>query len=136
YISKGLLIILGIKTIADGIKNSRRGYGEEPCKDIGCIFDMAGSPEKADCDSSREISPKEAAVLGAALSVDSVFTGMGAGIGGASPPLIFALSFLCGVIACGLGRLAGEAVRGKNCPKKFPVWLVTGAGLIVIAVIF
>ncbi|MDE6594070.1 MAG: hypothetical protein K2K57_13540 [Oscillospiraceae bacterium] len=104
-------------------------------KKRGSIFDIAGAPEKADCDSSSEISPREAAVLGAALSADSVFTGISAGMGGLSPPLIFVLSFISGICACGGGILAGKLVC-LGCGEKFPAGVITGAGLIIIAVFF
>ncbi|MDE7293269.1 MAG: hypothetical protein K2N72_02470, partial [Oscillospiraceae bacterium] len=144
YISKGILLILGLKAIFDGIKDisavpskssDNAPRSSKKPKQKGSIFDIAGAPEKADCDSSSEISPREAAVLGAALSADSVFTGISAGMGGLSPPVIFVLSFISGICACGGGMLAGGLVC-KGCGEKFPAGVITGAGLIIIAVFF
>ncbi len=179
YISKGILLILGLKAVSDGImgisskspgissespgisakspESTKSAKPTKPAKPLkspdnapearnvpenrnvpkkrGSIFDIAGAPEKADCDSSSEISPGEAAVLGAALSADSVFTGISAGMGGLSPPVIFVLSFISGICACGGGMLAGRLVC-KGCGEKFPAGVITGAGLIIIAVFF
>lgn len=159
YISKGILLIIGVKALLDGIremggfpKKSLNGEdisrGEIPREEIsrkktprekklprGSIFDIAGAPEKADCDSSSEISLPEAVLLGTALSADSVFTGISAGIGGLSPLLILALSFISGLCACGLGIFAGRLLC-RGCRGKFPAGIITGAGLIVIAALF
>ena len=138
YISKVIMLILCLKAIFDGIKDISVKYADnapKAQKQKGSIFDIAGAPEKADCDSSSEISPREAAVLGVALSADSVFTGISAGMGGLSPPIIFVLSFISGICACGGGMLAGGLVC-KGCGEKFPAGVITGAGLIIIAVFF
>lgn len=112
--------------------------GSEHCCSPGRLPDilgMTGAPEKADCDHSRSISPGEAALLGLALSADSVFTGIGAGLGGLSPVILCPLSLISGLAACGLGIFLGRLLcrRGGG---RFPAGIVAGVGLIIAAVIF
>lgn len=64
----------------------------------------------ADTDNSKSISAKEALVLSAALSADSVVTGVGAGLGGISLPLLSALTFGAGLLSITCGERLGRKI--------------------------
>ena len=62
----------------------------------------------ADKDNSKSISVKEAAILSIALSADSVVTGISAGLGKISLPLLSAMTFAAGIASIIFGRKLGE----------------------------
>lgn len=107
YISKAVLFIIGLYTVIGSF--SKEG-GKSP---YSCA-DVMNDPLIADCDSSKSISVKEAAALGTALSADSVLTGISAGVGGMSPPLIFIWSLIFGMAACFGGNAAGKLLQKKG----------------------
>ena len=86
----------------------------------------------ADVDNSKSISPREALTLSVALSADSLVTGVSAGLGKMSLPLLSAGVFLTGLISitagCHLGR---KIVSSLNVNLG---WLC-GAVLIILAFI-
>lgn len=123
YISKLILMLIGIKTIKGALKG--RGAAEE----LSCI-NVLSHPERADRDCSKSISVKEGVVLGFALSADSVFTGIGAGIGGMSPLLILVLSFVFAMAACGAG-----AMTARLLSKKLSSTAAAAAGGVVLLII-
>ena len=91
------------------------------------------SDDAADCDKSKDISCKEALVLSAALSADSLAAGLGAGLG--SIPIIptailsFAVGFCFVTSANALGK---KAAFGKT-PHKLDFRCLCGGLLIAIA---
>lgn len=148
WISKGILALIGLKVLLGGIRDASKGRlsSGSPAASADCnartvhrgmdkLFGITGSPEMADCDNSSVISLTEAALLGLALSADSVFTGIGAGIGGMSPGLIFIFSFSAGLFACCLGSFMGRLLCRKES-GHFPAGIITGIGLIVAAIVF
>ena len=106
-------------------------------RDILCKRSKKGDPVRmffdgasADTDGSKSISPKEALVLSAALSADSVVTGISAGLGSISLPLLSAMTFAMGLISVTCGeRLGRKIVSTLNINLG---WLC-GAVLIVLA---
>ena len=107
-------------------------------KDIICRRKKRGDPVRmffdgasADTDDSKSISAKEALVLSAALSADSVVTGISAGLGTISLPLLSAMTFVIGLISVTCGEKLGRKIVstvGINLG-----WLC-GAVLIVLAI--
>ena len=61
------------------------------------------------------LSPSEACLLGAALSLDNAAAGLGAGLSGCPVPTLLLLSFLLGILlilaGVRLGRLAAGILR-------------------------
>ncbi|MCH5194006.1 MAG: manganese efflux pump [Oscillospiraceae bacterium] len=106
-------------------------------RDIICKRSKKGDPVRmffdgasADTDGSKSISAKEALVLSAALSADSVVTGISAGLGSISLPLLSAMSFAAGLLSV----TAGERL-GRKIVSSFNInlgWLC-GAVLIILA---
>ena len=72
------------------------------------ILQIYADPQEADADDSRVLSPREAAALAAALSLDGLAAGFGSGLAGGGAILIFMLAFAAtaGAVAggCRLGR--------------------------------
>ncbi|MBQ5333294.1 MAG: manganese efflux pump [Oscillospiraceae bacterium] len=134
YISKGILFIMGLYSI----------FGEKLKKKLPqkrsisrChLFNYAevmNDPKISDCDDSKSISPAEGAAMGIALSADSLFMGISAGIAGLSPALIFISSLLFGTAAVCLGTAIGSRLRSKS--DKFGSLPVGGIILIILAVL-
>jgi len=97
---------------------------------LSFILSVYANPETADSDHSRILSPSEAALLAAALSLDGLAVGFGAGMVSVSPVMVVALSLIinmvCAVAGCRLGHRAVKALRVDLG------WL-SGALLLVIA---
>lgn len=64
----------------------------------------------ADTDNSKSISAKEALALSAALSADSVVTGVGAGLGSISLPLLSLMTFAAGLLSVTCGERLGRKI--------------------------
>ncbi len=81
---------------------------------------------KADCDSSKNLSAKEALTLALALSADSLASGFGAGLGNPNIVRIVIASLLAGLCAIAVGDFLGQKV---SCKKPNVSWL---SGVILI----
>ncbi len=92
--------------------------------------EVINNPLSADYDHSNSISVTEGIIMGLALSADSVFTGIGAGISGISLTHIFLFSLLFGAFSCTLGMLAGKLLNRHDIPAG------RIAGLILIIMAF
>lgn len=110
YVSFVILFVLGIVKLLD------RSPHEEA--------------EQADRNQDAFVSAEEAAVLGAALSLDSLAAGVGAGVQAPQIPAIFLLSFLVGALAIELGGLLGRLISAR-CQSNL-CW-ISGILLIVLA---
>ncbi|MCM1380816.1 MAG: hypothetical protein NC192_02680 [Muribaculaceae bacterium] len=132
-LSFGLLLGLGIINLFQNffkeiILKSPRLNGDKklPAKLTKLFFDGTA----ADADNSKSISVKEALVLSAALSADSVVTGISSGSLVLNLPLLSARCFLTGIPAVLLGTLLGKKLH--SALKTDLGWL-SGAVLIVLA---
>ncbi len=85
---------------------------------------------RADADCSRTLSPKEAAVLGLVLSLDSFGIGFGSGLAPHRLGLLCILSLLLHPVAVLLGRFLGGKAAGK-LPEGFSS--LGGVLLIILA---
>ena len=83
---------------------------------------------KADCDSSKTLSSKEAVTLALALSADSLASGFGAGLGGANIIRIALISLAVGLASIVAGSFFGQKAA---CKKPRLSWL-SGAILIIL----
>lgn len=134
YISKAILFIMGLYSIfGDHIKK----HFPRPRIRRGCqIFHYAevmNGPKISDCDNSKSISPAEGIAMGIALSADSVFMGISAGIAGYAPVMIFLSSLIFGTAAIALGTFIGKGMsRRIKHLHKIPIG---GIILIILAII-
>ena len=125
-ISGTILILLGLFNIF------HKAFERLCCKlPEGSRLRVCLSDEEADTDRSKDISCKEALVLSAALSADSLAAGLGAGFGTVPMLPIAVLSFVIGFVfvisANALGKKASSA-------KKLDLRCLCGILLIVFAV--
>ena len=133
-IAKAILILLGLYTIfGDYIKNLCRRKNTPKHALLACI-EVLNDPVKADIDNSKSISAAEGLFMGIALSADSVFTGISAGIAGMSPIIIFSMSLLFGLIASAGGILAAGWLLNRNI-KGIPLERIGGILLIIVAIL-
>lgn len=126
-------VISGVILILLGLFNIFHKAFEKLCCKLpeGSRLRVCLSDEEADTDRSKDISCKEALVLSAALSADSLAAGLGAGFGAVPMLPIAILSFVIGFIfvisANALGKKASSA-------KKLDLRCLCGILLIVFAV--
>lgn len=126
YISKSVLLIMGIRTIfGDFFKKKKNTLS---------YSNAMSDPACADVDNSHRLSLWEGIGLGAALSADSVFTGISVGIAGLDPNIIFLLSFIFGLTAILTGSIAGKALT-RFTGKAFPAGRIGGVILIILAIL-
>lgn len=92
------------------------------------------SDEAADCDKSKDISCKEALVLSAALSADSLAAGLGAGLGSIPIVPIAVLSFLVEFCFVTSANVLGKKAACGKTPRKLDFRCLCGGLLIAIAV--
>lgn len=113
YIPKIILLIIGLYSIfGDKLKKMMPKRSAQK----RCTFhytEVMNDPKISDCDNSKSISVAEAVTMGIALSADSVFMGISAGIAGISPTMIFLCSLLFGVAAIAAGTLLGRYLASK-----------------------
>jgi len=120
-----VLVAVGAWLVLEGVGDWARGgllAGTRPVslrlKPLGLVVQIMRDPEVADVDRSGTISAGEAFLLGMALALDSLGTGLGAGLAGAN---WFSVAVAVGILTCVCFRL-GIAVGGRT-PER---WAVLG----------
>lgn len=96
------------------------------------ILQVYADPQEADADDSRVLSPREAAALAAALSLDGLAAGFGAGLAGGGAVVILVLAFAATAGAVFLGCRLGRRVA---CRTERDLSWVGGALLLVLAAV-
>ncbi len=142
FISKAILLMLGLYTIfGEHLKKRISSLSSKEPTSAGkrrrpplFCAEIMNNPSDADIDGSKTISAAEGFAMGIALSADSFFTGIGAGLAGISPLRIFLLSFIFGITASILGTAAGKLLADK-CGKRLPDGIIGGLILIILAFI-
>lgn len=86
----------------------------------------------ADLDNSKVLSIREALILGAALSLDSLVTGFSVGLSVTHKPLVVVLSFAFGLFSVVMGQLLGGRL---GAAKKPQLPFLSGVVLIMLAII-
>lgn len=136
-ISFTILFILGIVKLLDSItKSIIRKYNnlnkeiEFSLFNFKFILNLYANPEDADIDRSNTLSPREAASLAIALSLDGITVGLGAAIGNVNGLAVFLCSLLTNMIAVLSGSLVGNKIAGKT---TFDLSWVSGIILIILA---
>lgn len=127
-VSFALLILLGLFNLFQGYfkrfaERLKRG-GKSPNPAV-LFFDGAA----ADADNSKSISPREAVALAAALSADSLITGVSAGLNDLNVPMLAAVSFAAGLLSISVGWRLGR----KIASLKINLGWLCGAALIILA---
>ncbi|MCL2565407.1 MAG: sporulation membrane protein YtaF [Defluviitaleaceae bacterium] len=138
-LSFGILFSLGLFKIFDStVKSFIRKYSDTAKKvefaafDLKFILTVYANPERADIDSSRIISSKEAIAIAIALALDSFAVGFGAGLANVNHFQIIIFSLFTDVIAIILGCRLGNKIAEKS-PVNLS-WL-GGVILILLAVL-
>lgn len=130
--SAGILTILGTVSLFQNMLKSalRKRQGESGFSfrffNIDFVICVYLDETKADSDSSKNLSSKEAVTLALALSADSIASGFGAGLGNTDIVRISAVSFAAGLAALALGGFIGQKI---SCRKPKISWL---SGIILI----
>ena len=125
-ISSLLLAILGIFNLMHGII-SGKSHAENCPEAVKLYFDGT----KADKDLSKSISCTEAVFLAAALSADSLVTGLGAGLDGISFIPLILWSVVVGVIS-----ICGGAYIGRHVVFTGRINLQWIGGILLIMLAF
>ena len=131
YISKAILIFMGTRTIFGDLLSKIPQKHRHSLPDCARVMT---DPSCADSDNSKAISAAEGIAMGLALSADSVFTGISAGMTGMPPCLIFVFSVLFGAAAMAGGSAAGKILSDRQI-YGFPAGRIGGVILIVLAVV-
>lgn len=99
-------------------------------RELDFFVEVLVDETKADADHSNALSAREAFYLAAALSIDSLATGIGCGFSGMNPVELGAAAFVANLIAVFFGWLLGRWI--VRCLKLDLSWL-GGAVLIGLA---
>ncbi len=123
-----LCIIGGMQLAKEGLRavfRSKKPHIRR--KALGLVIDICFDETLADADGSKTLSIREAVSFAAALSLDSLTTGLGAGIGAEWMLPCLGLALVLGFTLTLLG-----AVIGTRCGRRHLQWL-GGVMLIVLA---
>lgn len=132
-----LLAIIGIiQFCQNGLKSilkKHSGNGKLSFKffNIGFVISVYLDETKADADRSKILSAKESVALAAALSVDSISGGLGAGLSGVNILRVCIMSFAFGLLSVAAGGRIGTGISHKSVDLS---WL-SGVFLIILAII-
>ncbi|HOB43333.1 MAG TPA: manganese efflux pump [Bacillota bacterium] len=97
-------------------------------KPVGLVVQIMRDPEAADIDRSGVISVGEALLLGTALALDSLGTGLGAGFAGAD---WWSVAPVAGALTCACFRM-GILVGGRMPEGWGGLWLRLAPGIVLI----
>lgn len=133
-----LLLFLGVIKIFDSAvksfirkqKDFQKRFHFSLCH-MGFILKVYANPEEADRDHSRILSPKEAAFLAVALSLDGLTVGFGAGIGHSITLIVLLFSLVADTLAITLGSWLGIRFTEK---LKVDLSWISGALLLLLAI--
>lgn len=136
-LSCGLLLFLGIfclfqQMIKRILRKSRSRDFCLKCSGINLVISLYLDETKADCDRSKSISPKEALTLSAALSADSILSGISAGLARIPPIQLLICTFISGTAFLLAGSVIGNRLAEKS---EVNVGWLSGIILILLAFI-
>lgn len=134
-----ILLLLGITKLLDGLaKTLIHKYGNISSHfhfsfcSFRFVLSLYADPEAADSDHSKTISPKEAASLAAALSLDGCAVGFGAALDSAAGALAL---FFCSLIVEAAALFLGTAL-GNRAAKSLPFNAAWISGIILLLLAF
>lgn len=132
-----ILAALGLAKLCDSsIKHYIRRHRDSRRKisfsalHLTFILTIYANPEEADRDMSHTLSPREAASLAAALSLDGLAAGFGAALGNIGVLQAVVFSLIANALAVILGCLAGNRIAQKTSLDLS--WL-SGVMLLILA---
>ena len=136
-LSCGLLLLLGIfclfqQLIKRVLRKCRSRDFCLKCSGINLVISLYLDETEADCDRSKSISPREALTLSAALSADSVLSGISAGLAKLLIVLLLACTFLSGAAFLFAGSLIGNRLAERS---EINIGWLSGIILILLAFI-
>ena len=115
-----ILFLLGLVKLLDGItKSVIRKYGAISSNirfsfcNFRFVLSLYADPECADIDHSKTISPREAAALAVALSLDGCAVGFGTALGNVNGIAVFFCSLVTEALAVICGVHLGNKAAGK-----------------------
>lgn len=132
-----ILFFLGMVKLLDSITKSLiKKYGAISSNinfsfcNFRFVLSLYANPESADVDNSKTISPKEAASLAIALSLDGCAVGFGAALGNVNELAVFFCSLFTEAAAVLLGIFLGNKAA---CKLSFPISWISGFILLILA---
>lgn len=134
-IGGGLLMLIGVYKLFDSlvkrwIRRREREFHFQLFH-VRCILKIYADPAEADWDASSRLSAGEAAALAAALSVDGLAAGFGAGLSMGSPLLtgVFSLLLSAGalLLGCRMGGVFSSRIRTDGAWLSGIVLILLGA---------
>lgn len=127
-IGGGILIIIGLYSFIKPLYDTRHGKKTSK-EDKGGYLSVLEAPEKADKDSSGNIDARESILLAAALSLNNLGMGIGAGITGLNLYITAVFSFVLSIAFLSAGCRLGK----RFALKAFGEYAsVAGAALIIL----
>jgi len=133
-----LLFIIGVVKSIDSVTKSIIRKHKNINKEIkismfnfSFILNLYANPENADMDTSKVISPAEAAILALSLSLDGIAVGFGAALVNVNGLAVFLWSLITDAIFIMLGRYVGNKIA-----QKLPFNISWLSGVILIALAF
>ncbi len=127
-----LLCAMGGIQLCKGMLNTlleQRGSMCLRCRGIGLVIRIYLDETTADADGSKRLSMGEAFAFAAALSLDSLASGIGAGIFRSAVPLCLVLTLLLGFSATIIG-----CKIGTSCKKESPLSWIGGGMLVLLGI--
>lgn len=98
------------------------------------IYTALSDPFTYDVDNSAKIDPKEALLMGFALSIDSMGVGIGSAVAGFSWNLLPLAISVCQFIFLYLGEIiGGHVVKRKNIKSR--LWTIISGGIIIFVAV-
>lgn len=136
-ISFTVLFIIGLTKLLDSItKSIVRKYNNINKEIKGSffnfkfIFNLYANPEAADIDSSKSISPTEAALLALSLSLDGIAVGFGAALADVNGVAVIIWSLITDMVFLLFGHFLGRKIAVKT---SFNISWLSGVILIGLA---
>lgn len=123
-----ILFVIGFIYLFQNCIKERLKYLKNRPHQIEIIIDEC----QADSDNSKVLSLGEAMILSVSLSLDSLASGMGAGLSGTGVIKTGIMALVCGFAVMTAGEFAGRVLKVKS-GRNFS-W-IGGAALIILAVI-
>lgn len=123
-VGSGILIALGTAMLRGGRSSGARGP---------LILRLVHRPQEADLDRSGTLTPGEAALLGAALALDALGAGLGAGIVGFWAWICPIIVGLAKLVFMGCGVMIGGYLAHEDFLRR--TWMVPGGLLIILGIL-
>ncbi len=134
-----ILFLLGVTRLLDNIIKAiinKNACMKKVIKfnlfDLCFILNIYANPKDADYDQSKTLSPREAASLAIALSIDSLAAGVGAALGNVNVFAAIIASLLLSMIAIKSGEFIGYKISDK---APFELSWLSGILLIGLAIL-